>query len=226
MFSSEAPRTTRKSERTRALLRDLALRSFRDRGYDATTIRLIATEAGVSVGATHYHFASKADLVQELYVAVQEQHRDAATPLLAQKSDLIDRLRVVYTTGLDQLGPYHAHAAEFVSAALAPRSTINPLSQDSAAARSITESLFAEAVGGARHTLPADLAAALPRALFLAHLLLALAWAYDGTPGQARTRALLDRGLALLKLALPIARMPLVRKPLTELLTLVGEVRT
>ncbi|WP_292861409.1 TetR/AcrR family transcriptional regulator [Microbacterium sp.] len=217
---------TPKSERTRALLRDLALRSFRDRGYDATTIRLIATEAGVSVGTTNYHFASKADLVQELYVAVQEQHRDAATPLLSHATDLIDRLRIVYTTGLDQLGPYHSHAAEFVSAALAPRSTINPLSDDSAAARSITESLFSEAVSGAKHSLPADLEGALPRALFLAHLLLALSWVYDGTPGQQRTRALLDRGLALLKLALPLARMPLVRKPLAELLALIGDVRT
>ena len=226
MFSSDGPRPTTKRERTRALLRDLALRSFRERGYDATTIRLIAAEAGVSVGTTNYHFASKADLVQELYLAVQEQHRDAATPLLADTTDLIERLRIVYSTGLEQLAPYHAHAAEFVSAALAPRSSINPLSEDSAAARSITESLFAEAVRGAKHSLPADLASALPRSLFLAHLLLALAWVYDGTPGQARTRALLDRGLALLKLALPLARMPLVRKPLAELLALVGEVRT
>ena len=74
MFSSAAREgTTTKSERTRALLRDLALRSFRERGYDATTIRLIATEAGVSVGTTNYHFASKADLVQELYLDVQER---------------------------------------------------------------------------------------------------------------------------------------------------------
>ena len=104
MFSSAAREgTTTKSERTRGLLRDLALRSFRERGYDATTIRLIATEAGVSVGTTNYHFASKADLVQDLYLDVQERHRDAAAPLLSQSTDLIERLRIVYTTGLDQL---------------------------------------------------------------------------------------------------------------------------
>jgi AcrR family transcriptional regulator len=217
MFSSAAREgTTTKSERTRALLRDLALRSFRERGYDATTIRLIATEAGVSVGTTNYHFASKADLVQELYLDVQERHRDAAAPLLSQSTDLIERLRIVYTTGLDQLTDYHAHAAEFVSAALAPRSGINPLSAESTPARDITEGLFAEAVDGARTSLPA---------LFLGHLLLALYWVYDDSPGQARTRRLLDRGLSILKLALPLARMPLVRRPLAELLALVGEVR-
>lgn len=226
MFSSDGTRAETKSERTRGVLRDLALRSFRERGYDATTIRLIATEAGVSVGTTNYHFASKTDLVQELYLDVQEHHRDAATPLLEGATDLIDRLRIVYSTGLDQLAPYHAHAAEFVSAAFTPRSRINPLSEDSAAARSITESLFAAAVRGAKHALPSDVAATLPRALFLAHLLLALAWVYDRTPGQTRTRTLLDRGLTLLKLALPLARMPLVRRPLAELLALIGEVST
>lgn len=223
MFSSVVPLS--KSDRTRALLRGLALRSFRERGYDATTIRLIAAEAGVSVGATNYHFASKADLVQELYLEVQERHRDAAQPALHEASDLITRLRIVYATGLDQLGPYHAHAAEFVSAALAPRSSLNPLSTDSAAARGITEALFADAVGGAKHSLPVELAAGLPRALFLSHLLLALYWAYDDSPDQRRTRRLLDSGLSLLKLALPLARLPLLRGPLGEMLALVGEAR-
>lgn len=225
MFSSQERGAPTKSERTRAMLRDLALRSFRERGYDATTIRLIAGEAGVSVGTTNYHFASKADLVQELYLDVQEKHRDAALPRLSATTDLVERLRVVYTTGLDELTPYHDHAAEFVSAAFAPRSGINPLSAESTPARDITEGLFAEAVEGARTPLPDGIAAQLPAALFLSHLLLALYWVYDDSPEQARTRRLLDRGLALLKLALPLARLPLLRKPLAELLALVGEVR-
>ena len=50
MSSSEG--ATTKSARTRALIRDAALRSFRERGYDQTTVRLIAQETGVSVGTT------------------------------------------------------------------------------------------------------------------------------------------------------------------------------
>lgn len=225
MFSSEDGGAMTKSERTRAHLREVALRSFRERGYDATTIRLIAQEAGVSVGTTNYHFASKSDLVQELYLDVQEHHRAAALPRLAEASGLVDRLRVVYDTGLDQLGPYHAHAAEFVSAALAPRSSMNPLSVDSEAARDITVGLFADAVSGAAHALPGDLVAELPRVFFLAHLLLAMYWVCDDSPGQQRTRRLLDRGLTLLRLALPLARVPLLRKPLTELAAMIGEAR-
>ncbi|MFD4957525.1 TetR family transcriptional regulator [Microbacterium sp. NPDC058389] len=229
MFSSDASTPAilpTKSERTRARLRDIALRSFRERGYDATTIRLIAEEAGVSVGTTHYHFATKNHLVQELYLDVQEKHRAAAEPALAASTDLVDRLSIVYRTGLDQLTPYHPFAPEFLSAAVSPRSPINPLSEESAPALGVIEGLFREAVDGAAGTgLPDDFRASLPDALVLGHLLLALFWVYDRSPGQERTRALLDRGLRLLRMALPFARMPLLRKPLQELLELVASVK-
>ena len=225
MFSSDAAPVPTKRERTRALLRGIALRSFRERGYDATTIRLIAQEAGVSVGTTHYHFSGKDALVQELYLDVQQRHRTAAEPRLAKSDDLIERLRAVYESGLDELTPYHPHAAEFVSAAFRPAAEINPLSEASSAARSITQGLFDEAVAGASHSLPRDVADRLPAALFLGHLLLALFWVYDSSPDQTRTRRLLDRGLALLRTALPLARLPLVRRPVVELLDLIGEVR-
>lgn len=232
MFSSEdgetgapavgAPLT--KSERTRAQLRDVALASFRKRGFDATTIRLIAMEAGVSVGTTHYHFASKNDLVQELYRDVQKRHRDAAAPALASETDLITRIGAVYRAGLDQLTPYHAHASEFLAAAVSPKSDLNPLSEESRPSREVAEALFTEAVAGAgKNPLPADIAQALPGALFLGHLLLALFWVYDRSPGQKRTRTLLDRGLRLLGMALPLARLPLLRGVVREVLDLVAE---
>lgn len=224
MFSSGAPLPT-KSERTRAHLREIALRSFRERGYDATTIRLIAQEAGVSVGTTNYHFASKNHLVQELYLDVQVAHRAAAEPLLAASADLVDRLGIVYRTGLDQLGPYHRFAPEFLSAAVSPRSPINPLAEESTPALAIVEGLFREAVDVPRSPVPEEFRAALPHALVLGHLLLALFWVYDRSPGQERTRTLLERGLRMLRLALPLTKVPLLRAPLRELLDLVGQVR-
>lgn len=224
-MSSPAAPALKKSERTRALIREVALRSFRERGYDQTTIRLIAEEAGVSVGTTNYHFASKNDLVQELYLDVQVSHRDAAVPLLAATDDLVERLGVVFRTGLAQLEPYHRFAPEFLSAAVSPRSSLNPLSSDSTESREIVVGLFREAVGGAKDRLPAEFDEGLPAALMLAHLLLALFWVYDSSPGRERTHRLLDRGLRLVKLSLPLVRVRVLRRPLRELLDLVAEVR-
>lgn len=215
-----------KGELTRQRIRGAALRSFRDNGYDATTIRKIADELGMSVGATNYHFPSKNHHIQELYLDVQEAHRAAAEPLLADEGRLIERLRIVFSTGLDQLTPYHAHAGEFLSAAVSPRSPINPLSTESAEAFAIVEELFAQAVGGAASIgLPDDIRSLLPRALVLAHLLLALYWVYDTSEGQRRTRRLLDRALKLFARLVPLTRLPVLRGAVRDALALVTEVR-
>jgi AcrR family transcriptional regulator len=215
-----------KGERTRQRIRTAALRSFRENGYDATTVRRIADELGMSVGATNYHFPSKNHLIQELYLDVQVAHREAAEPLLADEGRLIERLRIVFSTGLDQLTPYHAHAGEFLSAAVSPRSPINPLAPESAPAFAIVEALFAEAVNGAAgNAVPEDIRSLLPRALALAHLLLALFWVYDNSDGQRRTRNLLDRGLKLFGTLLPMARLPLLRGAMRETLAHVSDIR-
>ncbi|MFF2273616.1 TetR family transcriptional regulator [Agromyces sp. NPDC058136] len=225
MFENESGMPRSKAERTRALIRDTAVSSFRERGFDDTTVRLIAQEAGVSLGNAYYYFPTKNHLVQELYVDVQREHRAAAEPLLADSDDLIDRLGVVYRTGLATLEPFHRFAPGFLSAAVSPKSPINPLAADSAEARELAVGLFDEAVAGARHSLPDDLARSLPEVFWLGYLLLALFWVYDSSPGQERTLRLLDRGLKLLALVLPLVKLPLLRKPLRELVELIGEVR-
>ena len=215
-----------KGDRTRQRIRAAALRSFRENGYDATTIRRVAAEVGVSVGVTNYHFPSKNHLIQELYLDVQRAHRAAAEPLLTAESRLVDRLRVVFSTGLDQLEPYHAHAGEFLSAAVSPRSPVNPLSRESAGSLAIVQGLFAEAVDGAKTAgIPEDIRSLLSRALVLAHLLLALFWVYDTSADQHRTRRLLDRGLKLPPTALPPTRVPGIRRGVRDLLALATDVR-
>ena len=59
----------------------------------------------------------------------------------------------------------------------------------------------------------------------LVFLLLALLWVYDSSPGRERTRGILDRALNLLRMTLPLTRIPVVRAPLRELLALAGAIR-
>ena len=84
----------RSAEETRELIRGTALRLFRERGYDATTMRVVAQEAGVAVGNAYHHFGSKDDLVQELYREVNREHAERVRPVLAEGGDLAERLRV------------------------------------------------------------------------------------------------------------------------------------
>lgn len=224
MFSFEEKRS--KGARTRESIRQTALQSFRERGYDETTVRLIAQEAGISVGTTNYHFPSKNHLVQELYMDVMGGFRTTSIGRMAKTDDLVARLRIVFETGIEVLQPYHGFAPGFLSAAMSPRSPINPLSGDSEPALEEAIAVFREAVDGARHRLPDDISRALPDVLVIAYLLLALFFTYDRSPGQRQTHRLLDRALRLLGLGLPLVRLPALRRPIRELLELVAEVRS
>lgn len=212
-----------KAQRTRARIRDAALRSFRENGFDATTMRQVAEDAEVSLGNAYYYFPTKNHLVQELYVEVQEAHRAAVEPRLAASTDLVERLGIVYREGLAQLAPFHGFAPGFLSAMISPKSPLNPLSADSLPAREITIGLFREAITGAKNRLPAEFEDRMPNALWLGHLLLSLYWSYDQSDDQRRTQRLLDQGLRLLRVALPAIRMPFLRAPLRSMLDLVAE---
>ena len=215
-----------KSDRTRARISAAAIELFTTRGYTDTTMRSVAEQAGVSTGNAYYYFPSKDHLVQALYEQVQREHQHLARQRLAGEHGLVERLRIVYTSGLDALGPYRAVAPGFLTAMIPPDSPLNPLSAESSPARDTTVALFRDAVDGAQHRLPADVIAPLPDALLVAHLAIVLRWTYDRSPEQTRTRSLLDSGLRLLGLALPFVRVPGVHAATRELLTQVAEVRS
>lgn len=224
MFETEVPES--KATRTRARISQAAIESFIERGYSDTTMRLIADKAGVSVGNAYYYFPSKNHLVQELYVRVQHEHAALALPRLNDTTGLVDRLRVVFETGIAAVTPYRHVAPGFLTAMIPPDSPLNPLAEDSTPSREMTITLFREAVDGAQHRLPADIATLLPQALFVSYLALLLRWTYDASAAQRPTSLMLDAGLRVLTLTLPFARVPGIHTALRELLTLVTEVRS
>ena len=59
------PRTAAVGTRDRIV--DTALRLFSERGTAAVSVRELADAAGVTVPGLYYHFASKADLIREVY---------------------------------------------------------------------------------------------------------------------------------------------------------------
>src|SRR4051812_49401876 len=64
---------TPKGEQTRKQILDTALTMFVDTGYEATTMRDIATSVDCSLGLAYRYFARKEDLVLALYQRLAEQ---------------------------------------------------------------------------------------------------------------------------------------------------------
>lgn len=83
---------TGKSEQTRALILQTAMRLFRERGYDRTTMRAIAQEAGVSVGNAYYYFESKEKLLISVVEAITCPTCHGAGKILPPLPDLHEHL--------------------------------------------------------------------------------------------------------------------------------------
>jgi AcrR family transcriptional regulator len=214
-----------KSEQTRQLVADVALRMFREIGFEKTTMRAIAAEAGVSVGNAYYYFASKDDLVHELYLQVQAEHAEKAAEAVVGIKDLSGRLKKTMLTGLDVMAPYHHFGADFITTAIRPASPVNPFNAHSAAAREAALAIFRDVVDGASPAAPRKLRAELPELLWLGYMGVTLFWVYDSSEGQRRTRKLV-KGLApLIARGLSLARIPGVGKMLDDALDLGRSVR-
>ncbi|MDN5931602.1 MAG: TetR family transcriptional regulator [Pseudonocardia sp.] len=193
---------------TRQRLVDTALRLFREHGFAPTTMRRIADEAGVSLGNAYYYFAGKDELVQELYLAVQLEHRSRALPALREGAPLAENLAVVLHTGLDVMAPYHGFGTMFVGQALPAGARSSPFSAESAPSRELAVDLLRRAVSASRTTVPRALEDALPTLLWLVHLGVTLHWVTDASPGQRRTRALADGVAPVVAKAIGLARLP------------------
>ena len=77
---------------TRSRILNAAEGLFADRGFSATSVRMITSRAKVNLAAMHYHFGSKDQLIQELFVL-------RLSPLNRQRLALLDRCEAAAGAG-------------------------------------------------------------------------------------------------------------------------------
>jgi AcrR family transcriptional regulator len=214
-----------KSEATRARILEAALESFRRDGFENATMRGIAKDAGVALGAAYYYFDSKDAIVLAFYEQAQEDMAPRIEEALSASRDLRERLNGVIQVKLD----YFAPSRRLLSALSGHTNPESPLSPFSERTRSIRESdtaAFARAIEGSRTRIPEDLSGYLPRLLWMYQMGIILFWINDHSPRQRRTHALLERSLDVVTRLVKLSGLPLmkpVRKTVTELVDLVME---
>ena len=213
-----------KAEQTRAGIVDAAMKLFRAGGYDATTMRAVADEAGVSIGNAYYYFSGKEELVQAFYDQIQVEHAAAAADLLGQPG-FADRLRAVLETFVDVAEPFHDFGAQFFRNAADPRSPLSPFSPESTPAREASTALFREAVEGSDLKVAPALREELPELLWLLHMGVVLFWVYDASDRQQRTRTLIAGLVPIVDRSVRLTRLPVVRGLVDDALGLVRSLR-
>ncbi len=220
-----ARRESARSEQTRRLIVETALRLFREHGYEATTMRAIAKEAGVSTGNAYYYFGSKEELIQAYYDELQDNHLAACREVLDRERDFAPRLLGVLKARVDTMVPYHAFARKFFKFAAEPTSPLNPFSADSGPARAAAVAIYREVVDGAALKLDPEFRQELPELLWLYSMGIVLYWVHDSSPDCRKTYLLIERTVPLVNRMVGMSRLPGFKSVTRELVNVIRDVR-
>jgi AcrR family transcriptional regulator len=213
-------RNNPKSEETRRRILAAALRVFRQRGFEAATMREVAAAAGVALGATYYYFDSKDAIVMAFYEQSQQEMAPALDKIVSASRTFEQRLRGIIGQKIEYFGPNRALVAA-LSSHIDPEHPLSPFSNATAPIRDRDLGFFTRAVEESNLHLPSSILPYLPRLLWLYQMGLLLYWVYDSSPRQERTEILFDKTLRIMLLALKLAQVPLLRplyRPAAELL--------
>lgn len=206
---------TDKARATRRRIVDAAIRLFETKGYEATTLRAIAGEAGVSTGLAYRYFDSKDALVLMLYgeLAAGFSARVAQAPT----GSWAQRAEFALEASFSVLAPHRDTIGALLGAMLTRRG--DGIYVPWAANQAQVRQGFVDAVSGATNA-PAN-PDALGELLYLAHLGALLFWLLDRSVDQVATtqlRAWIARTTPLLA---PVLSLPLVRGPVQSLVDIV-----
>lgn len=205
-------------EETGAHILQVALRLFREKGFDDATMREIARQSGLSLGAAYYYFASKEAIVLAYYAQVQEAHEREARAAFAKTSALRERIGAAFHTKLALLqGDQRVIRALFRGVG-DPDIPLSMFAKDTAEVRERSIQLFTESVTGLG--LPDELVPLLGRALWALHLGALLYFLQDRSPQQTRTKILVDEVLDVIAQVVPLAASPALEGARAHLLEL------
>lgn len=207
---------TAKARRTRERILGAALRLFAEKGYEATTMRDVAGEAGASLGLAYRYFASKEEFVLALYRRLAKESREWARENL-DGGTVAERFEQVMLAKLDQVSPYRGPLAALLVRALDPNSPTSALGEQTAEVREQMSEVFLEAVRGASDAPNQKQARDLATALYGLHLALLLYWFHDKSEDRQATRTLVRSVRDAIRLLRPALRLAPAARMLTRL---------
>lgn len=216
----EEARRTQKGIMTRQRILDAALTLFASKGYEATTMRDIAAAAGCSLGLAYRYFASKEDLILELYRWLADQLEEQARLLPAGR--IADRFQQLMHALLVVMAPHRLTLGALFGAALNPRSRAGLFGEAGSEIRQRARNAYLAVVAQSTDAPRASQHDDLATLLYGMQLALVLFWLQDMTPDARRTRDLLDFVHDALGQLRPLLRMPLVARMLARLVEIIG----
>ncbi|MFC4335808.1 TetR/AcrR family transcriptional regulator [Salininema proteolyticum] len=207
--SDQAPPS--KGERTRQHILSTALDLFVERGYDGTTMRAIASEAGVSVGNAYYYFSSKEHLIQGFYEQATYRHAEAAEAAARKEKNLSGRIEAALKAWVEVARPYHRFGGQFFRFAADPNSPLSPFSDESRESRERAIGIWRGILAESKVKLPDELADVIPDAMWMHQMAIVLYWVHDRSPDQEDTVRLIRRTAPMVARAVQLSKYKILR---------------
>ena len=185
----------------------VALSLFRKKGFDATTMRDIAAEAGVAVGAAYYYFPSKEAIVLAYYERTHHESSAKAEAVFATTNDVRERVGAAFHAKLDVLARDRKLLSGLFRSIADPSAEVSIFGDRTRTIRDESIALFDRAIAPAAEvaSIDDDARRVLVLALWSLHMGVILFFIHDKSRGQEKTRALVDRSLDLVVGLLPLA---------------------
>ena len=187
----------------------IAIRLMTRRGYESTTLRDVAKEAGVSVGLLYRYFPSKRAIIIALYDELSADYARQAVDM--PRGRWRDRFIFALKTSLRVLEP-HRVALRALIPVLVGDPEEGVFAESAAFSRLRVQGVFEEAVVGSTDAPAPAVAAAVGRLLYLVHLAVLLWWLLDKSSKQRATAALVILTEQILPSAAMTIRLPPVRR--------------
>lgn len=214
-----------RGEQTKSAIIDAALDLFEEVGFEATTMRAIATRADVSVGNAYYYFDSKDQLIQGFYDRAAERHLAVSVERLDGVAELAARIYIHVESWFDIMSGYHEFAASFFRTAADPSSPLSPFSDQSQPARSAAIERWRSVIDGADAEIPDVVRTELPEALWLYQMGLIMFWVHDRSADQLATKMLAARTVPMVVKAIGLVEVPELKALIDDLVGLIHDAR-
>ena len=220
MEPAESPKLTPKAMQTRQRILDAALRLFASQGYEQTTMRDIAAAAESSLGLTYRYFASKENLVLELYRWLVEQLEAQVRDL--PSGSIADRFARVLRDLLTLMAPHRLTLGALFGAALNAQSRAGLFSEAGTEFRRRAHAAYATLVRGARDAPRAAQIDAIASLLYGLQLAVVLFWLQDHSADAQKTADLIQLLHDILKRLRLVLQIPWAATFLNRALAIVG----
>lgn len=225
---------TQKVKETKAKIKNAALEIFREKGYEATTMRLIANKARVALGTIYIYYESKDDLILEYYTDIQETlheklKREVFPPGTLPKNDKIKKeplselVSLFFTMQIEAMKNDKIFLSGLAGSAATPQNRLSVFSATSYSIRKAHIRVLSEIVEQSKEKLDPQLKSKLPDMLWFIHMGFIFYWIHDQSEGSKKTYQLLQKITVLLNSLLKLQSIPMPFSIKNQVVDFIGQ---